>query len=100
MPIQKRVSDLPAATGIVATDAIIMSSASATKRVSFSQLSDYFATQGFSGPTGPTGAAASYQADTAPTDAPAGATWLSTTDGRYYVRYDGVWVEVGGKHYP
>jgi len=100
MPVQKRVSDLPAATGIVETDALIMSSASATRRVSLSQLSTYFTSEGFSGPTGPTGAAAAYQGATAPADAVAGATWLSTADGRYYTRYDGVWIEVGGKHYP
>ena len=55
---------------------------------------------GDTGATGPTGAAAAYQGDTAPAEAPAGATWLSTTDGRYYTRYDSVWIEVGGKHYP
>lgn len=55
---------------------------------------------GDAGATGPTGAAAAYQGATAPGDAAAGATWLDVSTGQYFVRYDGVWVEVGGKHYP
>jgi hypothetical protein len=47
------------------------------------------------GPTGPAGAGEAYQGPTAPAEASAGATWFNSTDGRYFVRYEGVWVEVG-----
>jgi hypothetical protein len=64
--------------------------------------------QGEAGPTGPTGLGATgpsgvgevYQAPTAPSSATAGATWFDVDTGQYFVRYDGLWIEVGGKHYP
>lgn len=110
MPLQRRVSDLPAVTGVTGTDLLIMSSSSATKRVTVSQIASFFQAAGVAGPTGPgggppgpTGPAGSgeaYQAATAPVSAAAGATWLDTATGQYFVRFAGVWVEVGGKHYP
>lgn len=96
MPIQKRVSELPAATGITGADLLVMSSATATRRVSFNQIVGYLSGQGIGvGPTGPAGSGAAYSQPTAPASAPEGATWFSTTDGRYFTRYDDVWVEVG-----
>jgi len=56
MPLQTRVSDLPAVTGVTGTDLLIMSSSSATKRVSVSQIGAYFQADGVAGPTGATGA--------------------------------------------
>ena len=57
---------------------------------------------GPTGNTGPTGATGSYAfaatGPTAPTGAAitlAGAVWLDASSGRYYVRYDSNWVEVG-----
>lgn len=108
MPLQKRVADLPAVTGVTGTDLLIMSSSSATKRVSVSQIGSYFTAVGEAGPTGPTGLGATgpsgvgeiYQASTAPASASPGATWLDLETGQYFVRYSDVWVEVGGKHYP
>jgi hypothetical protein len=134
MPTQKRVDQLPAATGVTGTDFLILSSSSATKRTTVSQIGGYFQAAGVAGPTGPTGPASvvagptgpsvtgpagaagatgpsvtgptgpagageAYQSATAPASATAGATWLNTDDGRYHVRYDSLWVEVGGKHY-
>jgi len=120
MPTQKRVDQLPAATGVTGTDFLILSSSSATKRTTVSQIGSYFQAAGVAGPTGPTGPASvvagptgpsvtgptgpagageAYQSATAPASATAGATWLNTDDGRYHVRYDSLWVEVGGKHY-
>lgn len=52
MPIQKRVSELPAITGVTGTDLLIVSSNSATKRVAISQIGDYFVSAGVAGPTG------------------------------------------------
>jgi hypothetical protein len=100
MPLQTRVSELPAVTGVTGTDLLIMSSSSATKRVSVSQIGAFFTAAGVAGPTGATGANEAYQSATAPSSAPAGATWLDTASGQYFVRYDELWIEVGGKHYP
>ena len=97
MPLQRRVSDLPAVTGVTGTDLLIMSSSSATKRVTVSQIASFFQSAGVAGPTG---SGEAYQAATAPVSAAAGATWLDTATGQYFVRYEDVWVEVGGKHYP
>jgi hypothetical protein len=99
MPIQKRVSELPAVTGITGSDMLIMSSSSATKRVTFSQITAYLQAVGIPGATGPAGSGEAYQSPTAPAQAAASATWFDTTTGQYFVRYDGAWVEVGGKHY-
>lgn len=110
MPLQRRVSDLPAVTGVTGTDLLIMSSSSATKRVTLAQIGGYFQAAGVAGPTGPGGgppgptgpggSGEAYQAATAPVSASAGATWLDTATGQYFVRFADVWVEVGGKHYP
>ena len=110
MPLQKRVSELPAVTGVTGTDLLIMSSSSATKRVTVSQIGSYFQAAGVAGPTGPSsgppgptgpaGSGEAYQAATAPLSAASGATWLDTNTGGYFVRFADVWVEIGGKHYP
>lgn len=115
---QKKISQLPLATGPTGPDLLPLVNGGATKRVTLSTLSAFFAAAGATGPAGPTGAAGSsgsngatgptgpagageaYQSATAPPSATVGATWLNTDDGRYHVRYDGLWVEVGGKHYP
>ena len=52
MPTQKRVSELPAITGVTGTDLLIVTSNSATKRVAISQIGTYFASAGVAGPTG------------------------------------------------
>lgn len=52
MPTQTRVSELPAITGVTGTDLLIVSSNSATKRVSISQIGTYFTSAGVAGPTG------------------------------------------------
>lgn len=138
MPLQKRVADLPAVTGVTGTDLLIMSSSSATKRVSVSQIGTYFTAAGVAGPTGATGAdslvtgpqgiqgptgpgitgptgiqGATGPEVTGPTgatggiafaatgDAPGltapGSVWLDTDNGRYFVRYDDVFIEVGAQ---
>jgi hypothetical protein len=99
MPLQKRVVDLPAATGVTGSDQLILSSNLATKRVSLATLSGYFGT-GFLGSGNGGSAPEAYQSPTAPATAAAGATWLDTSSGQYFVRYDGVWVEVGGQYIP
>jgi hypothetical protein len=137
MPLQKRVTDLPAVTGVTGTDLLIMSSSSATKRVSVSQIGSFFQAAGVAGPTGATGAdsfapgptgsqgptgpqvtgptgiqgatgpqvtgatgatggiAFAATGPTAPGLTAAGAVWLDTDTGRYFVRYDDVFLEVG-----
>jgi hypothetical protein len=137
MPLQKRVTDLPAVTGVTGTDLLIMSSSSATKRVSVSQIGSFFQAAGVAGPTGATGAdsfvtgptgshgptgpqvtgptgvqgatgpqvtgatgatggiAFAATGPTAPGLTTAGAVWLDTDTGRYFVRYDDVFFEVG-----
>jgi hypothetical protein len=108
----KKISQLPAAATVTGPDLVPIVNAGATKKVSLTTLSQFFgASAGSTGPTGPAGAGSTgatgpagageaYQGATAPTEASAGATWLDSTTGQYFVRYDGVWVEVGGKHYP
>lgn len=67
MPLQKRVDQLPAATGVTGTDLIILSRPSGptgtvgTRAVRLSQLTDYMAALG--GVTGPQGAAGPTGAD-------------------------------------
>lgn len=75
MPLQKRVSDLPAVTGVTGTDLLIMSSSSATKRVTVSQIGSFFQAAGVAGPTGPSGG------PTGPAGPPAGVQFIysSTT---------------------
>jgi collagen type VII alpha len=137
MPLQTRVSDLPAVTGVTGTDLLIMSSSSATKRVSVSQIGAYFQADGVAGPTGATGAdsfvtgpqgatgatgpgitgptgvqgstgpmatgptgatggiAFAATGPTAPAGTVDGAVWLDTASGKYFVAYDQVFVEIG-----
>jgi hypothetical protein len=112
----KTISQLTAATTVTGPDVVPIVNGGATKKVALTTLSDFFGASagstgptgpsgdsgaaGVTGPTGPAGAGEAYQGATAPTEASAGATWLDTDNGQYFVRYDGVWVEVGGKHYP
>ena len=55
MPQQTHVDQLPAVTGVTGADMLIMSSSSATKRVTVSQIGGYFQAAGVAGPTGSTG---------------------------------------------
>lgn len=47
------------------------------------------------GPTGPTGRQEFYSETAAPVTSTEGAIWLDEDTGRYFVRYAGVWVEIG-----
>lgn len=111
----KKISQLTAATTVTGPDVVPIVNGGATRKVTLSTLSGFFAAfgptgptgpaggsgaSGATGPTGPDGAGEFYQAATAPAVASAGATWFDIATGQYFTRYDGVWVEVGGKHYP
>jgi hypothetical protein len=97
----KKISQLPVAATVTGPDLVPIVNGGATKRVTLATMAGFFgAAAGSTGPTGPAGAGEAYQGATAPVEASAGATWLDTTSGQYFVRYDEVWVEVGGKHYP
>jgi len=103
MMANKKISQLGLATGVTGPDVVPIVSGGATKRVTLTTLSTFFGGgggNGATGPTGPAGAGEAYQDVTAPAAASAGATWLDIDTGQYFVRYDGVWIEVGGKHYP
>jgi hypothetical protein len=106
---QKKISQLVAVTGPTGPDVIPIVSGGATRKVTLSTLSTYFGNAGATGPTGPSGSGATgptgaagageiYQSDTAPGSAAAGATWLDTSTGRYFTRYQNLWVEVGGEY--
>jgi hypothetical protein len=120
---QKKISELPLATGVTGASLVPVVVGATTSRVPLSTLSSFFAAAGptgptgvagvtgpagasgqagasVTGPTGPRGAGEIYQADLAPAVASAGSTWLDTDTGKYFVRYAGLWIEVGGKHYP
>ena len=112
---QKKITQLPLDTAVTGPDVVPIVSDGATKRVTLTTLSGFFASAGATGPTGPAGGAGSagaagptgpagageiYQSDTAPAVATVGSTWLDTATGKYFTRYAGLWVEVGGKHYP
>lgn len=88
----KKISQLPAATGVAGADLIPIVQGGTTKRATVTLL----AAVGPTGPAGPPGAGEAYQGVTAPAEASAGATWLDTATGKYFTRYDGLWVEVGG----
>lgn len=102
----KKISQLTAAVSVTGPDVLPIVNGGATKKVTLTTLSSYLAAVGPTGPTGsggatgPTGSAEAYQGATAPVSAGAGATWLDTDTGRLFTRYAGVWVEIGGKHYP
>ena len=113
----KKISELPLATGVSGPNLVPIVAGTTTQRVTLTTLSSFFAAAGptgaagVTGPTGaggaagasvtgPTGAGEVYQSDAAPGGASAGASWLNTSTGKYFVRYAGLWIEVGGKHYP
>jgi hypothetical protein len=87
----RKISQLPAATVANGPDLVPIVQGGTTKRVTVSVL----AVAGPTGPAGPEGAGEAFQGPTAPAEASPGATWFNSTDGRYFVRYEGVWVEVG-----
>jgi hypothetical protein len=88
----RKISQLPAATGVAGADLVPIVQGGTTKRVAVSVL----AVAGPTGPAGPEGAGEAFQGPTAPAEASPGATWLDTTTGKYFTRYDGLWIEVGG----
>jgi hypothetical protein len=108
---QRKISQLPAATVVAGPDLVPIVQGGETKRATVSLFASAGATgptgpageageagaagESITGPTGPAGAGEAYQGVTAPAEASAGATWLDATTGKYFVRYDGVWVEVG-----
>jgi hypothetical protein len=115
----KKISQLTLATGVTGADLVPIVQGGVTKRALVSSLGGVGSTgptgaagvagsagatgaagQSITGPTGPAGAGEIYQSDIAPAVAAAGATWLDTATGKYFVRYAALWVEVGGKHYP
>lgn len=112
----KKISQLVLATGVTGADIVPIVQGGVTKRVAVSTLAVAGSTgptgaagsagatgaagASVTGPTGPAGAGEVYQSDTAPASAATGATWLDTSTGKYFTRYDGLWIEVGGKHYP
>jgi hypothetical protein len=85
----RKISQLPAATGVSGPDLVPIVQGGVTKRVTVSLLA-------VAGPTGPSGAGEAYQGPTAPASASVGATWLDTSTGKYFTRYGGLWIEVGG----
>ena len=105
----KKISQLTLATGVTGVDLVPIVQGGVTKRAAVSLLGGVGATgptgiagsagASVTGPTGPAGAGEVYQSDTAPGSAATGATWLDTATGKYFTRYAGLWVEVGGKHY-
>lgn len=115
----KKISQLALATGVTGADLVPIVQAGTTKRVLVSTLAVAGSTgptgaagvagvagstgpagASITGPTGPQGAGEVYQSDIAPAVAAVGSTWLDTSTGKYFTRYAGLWVEVGGKHYP
>jgi hypothetical protein len=90
MPLQKRVDQLPAVTGVTGPDLIILSRTTGpgvgTRRVRLDQIAAYLEEA--------SGQSEAYVQANAPATANAGASWFDTDNGRLYVRYEGVWVEV------
>ena len=105
----KKISQLTLATGVTGVDLVPIVQGGVTKRAAVSLLGGIGATgptgsagsagASVTGPTGPAGAGEIYQSDIAPAVAAVGSTWLDTATGKYFTRYAGLWVEVGGKHY-
>jgi hypothetical protein len=102
----KKISQLTLATGVTGVDLVPIVQGGVTKRAAVSLLGGIGATgptgsagSSVTGPTGPAGAGEVYQSETAPGSAATGSTWLDTATGKYFTRYAGLWVEVGGKHY-
>ena len=105
----KKISQLTLATGVTGVDLVPIVQGGVTKRAAVSLFGGVGATgptgsagsagASVTGPTGPAGAGEVYQSDIAPAVAAVGSTWLDTATGKYFTRYAGLWVEVGGKHY-
>jgi hypothetical protein len=102
----KKISQLTLATGVTGVDLVPIVQGGVTKRAAVSLFGGVGATgptgsagSSVVGPTGPAGAGEVYQSETAPGSAATGSTWLDTATGKYFTRYAGLWVEVGGKHY-
>ena len=105
----KKISQLTLATGVTGVDLVPIVQGGVTKRAAVSLFGGVGATgptgsagsagASVTGPTGPAGAGEIYQSDIAPAVAAVGSTWLDTATGKYFTRYAGLWVEVGGKHY-
>ncbi len=95
MSTTRKISQLPAATGVAGADLVPIVQGGTTKRVAVSVLAVAGPT-GPAGPTGAQGAGEAFQGPTAPAEASAGATWLDTATGKYFTRYDDLWIEVGG----
>jgi hypothetical protein len=102
----KKISQLTLATGVTGVDLVPIVQGGVTKRAAVSLLGGIGATgptgsagSSVTGPTGPAGAGEVYQSETAPGSAATGSTWLDTATGKYFTRYAGLWIEVGGKHY-
>lgn len=102
----RKISQLTAAATVTGPDVVPIVNGGATKKVTLATLAGFFGSVGPTGPaggagaTGPAGAGEAYQGSTAPAEASPGATWLDTSSGGYFTRYEGLWIEVGGKHYP
>ena len=105
---QKKISQLTLDTAVTGPDVMPIVSDGATKRVTLTTLSSFFSAAGatgptgssVTGPTGPAGAGEAYSQANAPASASVGATWFDTDNGKYYTRYDGLWVEIGGPYVP
>jgi hypothetical protein len=97
---QKKISQLTLDTAVTGPDVMPIVSDGATKRVTLTTLSSFFSAAGATGPTGPAGAGEAYSQANAPASASVGATWFDTNNGKYYTRYDGLWVEIGGPYVP
>jgi hypothetical protein len=119
--MNKKISQLPLATGVTGANLVPIVAGGVTQRATLSTLATFMQAFGPTGPTGPggafgangnggavgatgptgaSGAGEAYQGATAPAEASSGATWLDTTTGGYFTRFAGLWIEVGGKHYP
>lgn len=106
---QKKITQLPLDTAVTGPDVVPIVSDGATKKVTLTTLSSFFAAAGATGPTGPAGVGSAgptgpagagevyVQAD-APGSASEGATWFDTDNGKYFTRYGSVWVEIGGPY--
>jgi hypothetical protein len=128
----RKISQLPAATGVAGVDLVAIVQGGVTKRATVTLvaaagptgpqgpagetgavgptgpqgtpgtpgLSGNAGSDGPTGPTGPAGPGEVYQSTTAPAVATNGSTWLDTSSGKYFVRYLGLWIEVGFRSDP
>lgn len=88
----KKITQLVTATGVTGPDVVPIVSGGATKKVTLTTLSGFFAV---TGPTGPAGVGETYQSNTAPPSGSAGATWFNPSTGEFHVRSGGQWLKVG-----